>query len=211
MFKLNTKEDKFYVNFKKQSEIALEATNALDVFVDSLESDNAYSQKIQELEHKADQVVHMIIEDLNDSFVTPIDREDIYYIIKRMDDIIDNIESVVHRFIMFNITKANEETKIFVNLLKNCVEEIVELMKLLPNMGKESVRKAIKDKVISVNKIENEADLFFREVVGKMFRAENINPLEVVKWKDIYQRFENTIDSCEDVVNIIEGVVMKHA
>lgn len=211
MFKLNTKEDKFYVNFQKQSEIILEATKALDIFVDSLESDNAYSQKIQELEHKADQIVHTIIDDLNNSFVTPIDREDIYHITKRMDDIIDNIESVVHRFIMFNITKANEETKIFVNFLKNCAEEIVQLMNFVPLMSKESARKAIKDKVISVNKIENEADLFFREIVGKMFRAENIEPLEVVKWKDIYQRFENTIDSCEDVVNIIEGVVMKHA
>ncbi|MGL4760940.1 MAG: DUF47 domain-containing protein [Sarcina sp.] len=211
MFNLNTKEDKFYVNFQKQSEIILEATKELDIFIDSLESDNAYSQIIQELEHKADQVVHTIIEDLNDSFITPIDREDIYHITKRMDDIIDNIESVVHRFIMFNINKANEETKIFVNFLKNCVEEIVELMKFLPKMGKESVRKSIKSKVIAVNKIENEADIFFREVVGKMFRADNIDPLEIVKWKDIYQRFENTIDSCENVVNIIEGVVMKNA
>ena len=211
MFNLNTKEDKFYVNFQKQSEIILEATKELDIFIDSLESDNAYSQIIQELEHKADQVVHTIFEDLNDSFITPIDREDIYHITKRMDDIIDNIESVVHRFIMFNINKANEETKIFVNFLKNCVEEIVELMKFLPKMGKESVRKSIKSKVIAVNKIENEADIFFREVVGKMFRADNIDPLEIVKWKDKYQRFENTIDSCENVVNIIEGVVMKNA
>ncbi|WP_297522760.1 DUF47 family protein [uncultured Clostridium sp.] len=211
MFKLNTKEDKFYVNFQKQSEIILEATKELDIFVDSLESNNAYSQVIQELEHKADQVVHTIIEDLNNSFVTPIDREDIYHITKRMDDIIDNIESVVHRFIMFNIDKANEETKIFINFLKKCVEEIVQLMKVLPMMSKETARKIIRDKVISVNKIENEADIFFREIISKMFRAENIDPLEVVKWKDIYQRFENTIDSCEDVVNIIEGVVMKHA
>ena len=78
-------------------------------------------------------------------------------------------------------------------------------------MTKEASRKIIKEKVITVNRLENEADIFFREVVGKMFRADNIDTLEIVKWKDIYQRFENTIDSCEDVVNIIEGVVMKNA
>ena len=211
MFKLNKKEDKFYTNFQNQAKIILEATKELDKFVDSLESDNAYSQSIQDLEHKADQVVHTTIDQLNNSFVTPIDREDIYSIVKRMDDIIDNIESVVHRFVMFNITKANEETKIFIKILINCVEEIVELMSALPNMTKEASRKIIKEKVITVNRLENEADIFFREVVGKMFRADNIDPLEIVKWKDIYQRFENTIDSCEDVVNIIEGVVMKNA
>lgn len=211
MFNLSTKEDKFYTNFQKQAEIILQATKDLEKFADSLESDNAYSQSIQDLEHKADQVVHNIIEELNNSFVTPIDREDIYHITKRMDDIIDNIESVVHRFVMFNIKKANEETKIFIKFLVNCVEEITELMKVLPNMNKDSAKKKIREKVISVNRIENEADLFFREVISKMFRTENIDPLEIIKWKDIYQRFENTIDSCEDVVNIIEGVVMKHA
>lgn len=211
MFKLKTKEDKFYTNFQKQAQIILNATHDLDKFVDSLDADSAYSQSIQDLENKADQVVHTIIEDLNNSFITPIDREDIYVITKRMDDIIDNIESVVHRFVMFNIKKSNEETKIFIRFLINAVEEINELMRVLPDMNKDSAKRVIREKVISVNKIENEADLFFREIVSKMFRAENINPLEVIKWKDIYQRFENTIDSCEDVVNMIEGVVMKHA
>ncbi|MGL4992504.1 MAG: DUF47 domain-containing protein [Sarcina sp.] len=210
MFKI-TKDDKFYTNFQNQASIILEAAKELDKFVDSLESPHIHSQTIQDLEHKADNVVHTIIQQLNDSFITPIDREDIFFITKRMDDIIDNIESVVHRFIMFNIVKSNEETKVFIKFLINSVEEIVELMKVLPTMSKESSKRVIKEKVIAVNRIENEADIFFREIVGKMFRAENIDPLEIIKWKDIYQRFENTIDSCEDVVNVIEGVVMKHA
>ena len=149
------------------------------------------------------------MKELNISFVTPIDREDIYDITKRMDDIIDNIESILHRFIMFNISESSEEAKIFADFLIKATEEIVALMGLLSGMNKNV--KEISDRIIAVNRIENEADVFFREVVGKLFRNESLGALEVIKWKDVYQMYENAIDACEAVVNIIGGVVMKNA
>ncbi|MGL5616668.1 MAG: DUF47 domain-containing protein [Sarcina sp.] len=210
MFNFGPKEDKFYRKFSEQATNVVEGAKVLKEFLDNdIKDSTVYAQKIQNLEHEGDKIVHEIMKELNNAFVTPIDREDIYDITKRMDDIIDNIESILHRFIMFNVTKSTEESKIFCNFVISATEEIVKLMALLNNMNKNL--KEISDKIIAVNRIENEGDVFFREVVGKLFRDENIEALEVMKWKDIYHMFENAIDACEAVVNIIGGVVMKNA
>lgn len=209
MFNFNSKEDKFYTKFSEQANNVVKGAKVLKSFLEENNNSKIYAQEIQNLEHEGDKIVHDIIKELNDSFVTPIDREDIYDITKRMDDIIDNIESILHRFIMFNISESTKESKVFADFLIKATEEIVSLLGLLNNMNKNL--KEISDRIIAVNRIENEADVFFRQVVGELFRQENPNPLEVVKWKDVYQMFENAIDACEAVVNIIGGVVMKNA
>lgn len=205
------KEDKFYLKFREQAGNVVAGANMLEKFINDLDNATIHAQTIKELENKGDKMVHSIIEELNNSFVTPIDREDIYHITKKMDDIIDNIETIVHRFIMFNINNSTEEAKIFINLVIRATKEIEILMDALGRMDKKKEAMVISEKIIEVNKIENEGDLFFREVVSKLFRDKNIEVLDVIKWKDIYQVFENTIDACETVVNIIGGVVMKHA
>lgn len=209
MFNFNSKEDKFYTKFSEQANNVVKGAKVLKSFLEENNNSKIYAQEIQNLEHEGDKIVHDIIKELNDSFVTPIDREDIYDITKRMDDIIDNIESILHRFIMFNIDESTKESKVFADFLIKATDEIVSLLGLLNNMNKNL--KEISDRIIAVNRIENEADVFFRQVVGELFRQENPNALEVVKWKDVYQMFENAIDACEAVVNIIGGVVMKNA
>lgn len=211
MFNANKKEDKFYLKFKEQASNTVEGAHVLSKYLDDLENSAVYAQTIKELENKGDKIVHSTIELLNNSFVTPIDREDIYKITKKMDDIIDKIETIVHRFIMFNITLSTEESKIFINLVIRATKEIEMLMSSLVYMNKTKEGKIINEKIIEINKIENEGDLFFREVVSALFRNKNIEVLDVIKWKDIYQVFENTLDACESVANIVGGVVMKHA
>lgn len=211
MFNGNKKEDKFYVKLKEQANNIVEGAKVLQQYVNDIENSTVYAQQIKEIENKGDKIVHSIIELLNNSFVTPIDREDIYMVTKRMDDIIDNIETIVHRFIMFNIVSSTEESKIFINLVIRAVEEIEILMSSLSYMNKSKEGRIISEKIIEINKIENEGDLFFREVVSSLFRNKNIEVLDVIKWKDIYQVFENTLDACENVANIIGGVVTKHA
>lgn len=211
MFNGNKKDDKFYVKLKEQANNIVEGAKVLQQYVNDIENSTVYAQQIKEIENKGDKIVHSIIELLNNSFVTPIDREDIYMVTKRMDDIIDNIETIVHRFIMFNIVSSTEESKIFINLVIRAVKEIEILMSSLSYMNKSKEGRIISEKIIEINKIENEGDLFFREVVSSLFRNKNIEVLDVIKWKDIYQVFENTLDACENVANIIGGVVTKHA
>lgn len=203
------KEDKFYDLFKKQSQNVLEGAKLLDKFLSTMDNEDIFSQEMQELEHKGDEIVHQIISELNNSFVTPIDREDIFTITKKLDDSIDYIQSIIDCFIMYNVKDCTEEAKTFAKFILELSEHLKELMSVLGNMKKAKEHKIINEKIIEVNKIENEADTFFRDVVGQMFRQENINDIEIIKWKDLYQSFENTIDSFEVVVNIIGGVVMK--
>lgn len=207
MFNLNPKEDKFYKMFSDASKNVYDAAILLRKSVDSLENKEIEVKDIEILEHKGDSMVHDIIQELNVCFITPIDREDIYAIAKNMDDILDLIDSTMHRFVMFNVSKATNESKVLCDLIVDATRELVDLMDELKLMNKSNY---INQKIISINKIENEGDTFFRDTVAKLFRNET-DTLTILKWKEIYQILEDTIDSCERVANIVEGVVMKHA
>ncbi|MGL4654379.1 MAG: DUF47 domain-containing protein [Sarcina sp.] len=209
MFNLNQKEDKFYIKFIQQAENVLEGAQVLKEFLNTMDNEEIYTKKMQGLERQGDQIVHEIISDLNDTFITPIDREDIYKITKRMDDCIDYMDSLVNNFVVYNVEECTEAGLIFADYIVESSTELLELIKVFSQMKKKSEQKIIKEKIIAINRIENEADIFFRDVVGKMFRQEEIDVIEIIKWKDIYQAFENAIDSFEAVVNIIGGVVMK--
>lgn len=207
MFNLNPKEDKFYKMFSDASKNVYDAAILLRKSVDFLENKEIEVKDIERLEHKGDSMVHDIIQELNVCFITPIDREDIYAIAKNMDDILDLIDSTMHRFVMFNVDEATNESKILCDLIVDATRELVDLMDELKLMNKSN---NINPKIISINKIENEGDTFFRDTVAKLFRSET-DTLTILKWKEIYQMLEDTIDSCERVANIVEGVVMKHA
>ncbi|MGL4760470.1 MAG: DUF47 domain-containing protein [Sarcina sp.] len=209
MFNLSQNEDKFYTKFIEQAQNVLEGTRVLKDFLDTMNNESAYTQKMQGLERQGDIIVHEIIADLNDTFITPMDREDIYKLTKRLDDCIDYTDSIVNSFIIYNVSECTEGAKVFANYTVQCATELLELMKVLSQMKKKTAQKIIHEKIIAINKIENDADVFFREIVGKMFRQEEIDVLEIIKWKDLYQAFENTVDSFEAVVNIIGGIVMK--
>ncbi|SFA87218.1 DUF47 domain-containing protein [Clostridium frigidicarnis] len=207
MFNLNPKEDKFYKMFSDASKNVYDAAILLRKSVDFLENKEIEVKDIERLEHKGDSMVHDIIQELNVCFITPIDREDIYAIAKNMDDILDLIDSTMHRFVMFNVDEATNESKVLCDLIVDATRELVDLMNELKLMNKSN---NINQKIISINKIENEGDTFFRDTVAKLFRSET-DTLTILKWKEIYQMLEDTIDSCERVANIVEGVVMKHA
>jgi len=208
MFNLKPKEDKFYKMFLEAANNVNEAAMILRESLDSLSNKEPNVNKIEELEHKGDRLVGSIIKELNEAFITPIDREDIYSLIKKMDDILDLINSTMHRFIMFDINEGTKESKLLADMIVKCTKQIIELMAELNLIGSKSNN--IKEKIISINKIETEADTLFRKTVTELFKNEK-DVLEVIKWKEIYQILENTIDKCEKVANIVEGVVIKNA
>ncbi|GKX65965.1 DUF47 domain-containing protein [Inconstantimicrobium mannanitabidum] len=208
MFNLKPKEDKFYTMFLDAAQNVNEAAVTLRKSLDSLSNKQEDVAKIEELEHKGDRLVSVVTKELNEAFITPIDREDIYVLIKQMDDILDLINSTAHRFVMFNIDESTEEAKLLADMVVECAVNILELMSELHLLSSKSNH--IKERIININKIENDADALFRKTVGELFRNET-NPLEVIKWKEIYQILENTIDKCEKIANLIEGVVIKNA
>lgn len=207
MFNLNPKEDKFYKMFVEAAENVNEAAVVLRKSLDSLTNIELDVSKIEELEHNGDRLVGVIVKELNESFITPFDREDIYLLIKRLDDILDLINSTVHRFVMFNVTESTDAAKFLADNIVKCTNLILELMKELHLIGGKN---HIDEKIKTINQIESEVDRVFRKIVGELFRNEK-DPIEIIKWKEIYQILENTIDKCEKIANIVEGVVIKNA
>ncbi|STB42282.1 DUF47 domain-containing protein [Clostridium perfringens] len=209
MFNLNPKDDKFYDMFIDEAKNVEKAAVILSEALGDLENKTSHVARVEELEHKGDEIVHRLIEELNNSFITPIDREDIFSITKRMDDILDSIESTMHRFTMFNINESKEGAKVLGSLIVDVSRELVSLMEEFKHMKKKN--KEITERVISINKIENKGDIFYRQMISELFAEDGKTPvLDIIKWREIYKFLEATLDSCEAVANIVEGVVMKY-
>ena len=208
MFKLNNNEDKFYHMLSKSALIVNESAKVLRDSLENLAERDTQVQKTSILEDKGDELVRTLTKELNEAFITPIDREDIYEIVKEMDNILDCINSIMHRFIMFDITEATNEIKDVCNFLLNSTEDLYSIMNELKINGCKS--KNIIEKIMNISSIESQADKVFRKTVALLFKEEK-DPIKVMKWKEIYQITENTIDNCEKVANIIEGVVIKNA
>lgn len=207
MFRMTAKEAIFFDLFSDTAADTCKAARMLEELMRNFTDITEKVGAIEEIEHKCDGHVHKMLEHLNRSFVTPIDREDIYLIAKELDNITDDIESTAHRFKMFNVTSIRPDALKMAELIIECTEELMGVMSELKNM---KTSKVLKDRIIEVNRIEDAGDDIFRNAMQSLFVNEN-DPLEVIKWKEIYEYLENTLDACEDVANIIEGVVMKHA
>ena len=207
MFKLSPKEDKFYDYFISYAHIIHKAAEKLKAFMDDMNDPEEQFKEIKEIEHEGDNQVHLILRALNQTFLTPIDREDIHMIAKQMDDVIDYMETTVSRFAMFNIKAVTPEAKGMANLIFACAKEMISLMEELKVARKS---KKLSQVIIEINRIEELGDAAFRVAVKDLF-ASDIPTLEVIKWKEIYDYLEKTLNAYEDVANTVEGVVMKHA
>lgn len=206
--RLGSKEKSFYDMFVDTSKKSCEAAQMLYELMTNYTDVDAKVNAIEQLEHECDLQVHNIMKNLNKTFLTPIDREDIYLIAKELDNITDAIESTAHRFKMFNVRAVTKEAVNLSHLIIQSTNELMGVMSELKNMKKSDV---LNKKVIEVNRIEDEGDTVFRNAVTKLFDDETADAVEIIKWKEIYEYLENTLDACEDVANIVEGVVMKNA
>lgn len=207
MARISPKEDKFYDMFIDTANLICEAAEKLDDLLNNLDDVENKVRQIEEIEHKGDKQAHDILEQLNRSFITPLDREDIYLIAKQMDDIIDFIEATAHRFVMFNVTTATKDSLILGKLIVNSCKELISLMEELKNARKST---KLSEKIIEINRLEDEGDQIFRRAITTLFNGET-SAIDVFKWHEIYDFIEQTLDACEEVANTVEGVVMKHA
>ncbi|MDP4094190.1 MAG: DUF47 family protein [Bacillota bacterium] len=207
MFRVTSREEIFFDLFVETANNVCRSADMLEELMINYVNVNEKIKAIEETEHECDQHVHDILKQLNRSFITPIDREDIYAIAKEMDNITDAIESTAHRFRMFNVTSIREDAKKIVALIVQSTKELTGVMSEMKDMKKST---ALRKKIIEVNRIENEGDEIYRSAIAQLFVSEK-DAIEVVKWKEIYEFLENTLDACEDVANLVEGVVMKHA
>lgn len=206
MISVKKKEDVFFVLFNEYiAKIKITAAT-FDDFINNYNQNSDKTAVLKQLETECDGVTHKILQTLNAAFVTPFDREDIYSIAKGVDDIADIMEETANRLEIFNVQNIRPEVYKINELIMSSVDELVKLFACLHDFKKSA---AIKDLIIEVNRLENEGDIVYRAALSRLFREEK-DPIEIIKWKHIFELLEECLDACEDVANIIEGVVMKN-
>lgn len=208
MLNLKKKENEFFIYLKEFAYEASKAAKCFDELVNDYSYENAKKRAIllKECETDCDKLTHKIFIAIRESFVTPFDREDLHIIVKQMDDIVDGIESVAARFTMFDVHELRDEALIMSKLIVEATGELATLFNHLSEIKKNDIAK---EQIIAVNLVENKGDVVFREAITRLFKEEK-DPIELIKWKHIFEKLETTLDSCESVANITEGVIMKY-
>lgn len=206
MFSLIPKDMKFFEMFEKSAMNLLKGAQILKEISSDFKTLTENAAKLERVEHDGDQITHDIMEKLNKTFITPIDREDIHELTTALDDVMDFIEAATERMILYKIQLPTIEMKEMADVILKQVEQINYVIPRL----KELKHAKIMEHCIEINRLENEGDEILREAVAKLFEKK-ADPLEVIKWRDIYEYLETATDKCEDVAVIIEGICLKHA
>ena len=193
----------FFVLFTQHAENALEAAQALEKLVTDFTRLEDKVRDIHAIEHYGDKLTHQIIEELNATFVTPLDREDIVGLASKIDDVTDVCYDVAEMISLYKVSAIRPAAVRQVQTLVQAAQEVVVVMRELEKL------RGLEPHWIKVHTLENEGDAIFREAVADLF-ARTTDPVEVIKWKDIHGLIEVAVDRCEDVANIVEMIVVKH-
>jgi predicted phosphate transport protein (TIGR00153 family) len=162
--------------------------------------------EIKNLEHVGDKLTHSIFEELNRSFITPFDREDVYSLTKSMDDVLDLMDHVSDLLVLYQIDRLDDGMNMMLDVTQRAVNDIHKSIHSLRKMNYELIR----EQIVSVHNLENEGDRLYRHFVGKLYQEEK-DAIRLMKYSSIYNELEQTIDMCEDLMNVIEGIVLKTA
>ncbi len=203
MLRLLPQETKFFDLFEAQAAKVHEAARALEELARNYEQVQEKARHIKVLETQADHITHDIIDKLNRTFITPFDREDIHALASALDDVLDNIEGVASRLALFHITSVTHEVIQLTSIIEQACGAMRQAIAHMRDFTK------ISEYLIQINHLENEADTISRTATADLFR-DAADFRELIKWKEIYGRLEATTDDCEDVANILEGIVVKN-
>src|SRR5580704_11080424 len=161
-------------------------------------------EKIKEIEHRGDEMTHRILIKLNQTFITPFDREDIHALTSSLDDVLDFINGASDRLLTFKITQPSPSAKVLAAIVLKQTQELATAVSLLNKDGK------LLEHCVEVNRLENEADQVSREAIGRLFEGDH-DPITLIKLKELLEILETASDKAEDVANVLETVVLKNA
>jgi predicted phosphate transport protein (TIGR00153 family) len=205
MFSLIPREVRFFDLFEQQSQHIIRAAQLLHDLVHNFSDARAKAHAIKEVEHQGDSLTHEIVKRLNTTFITPIDREDIHDLATRLDDVLDYIEAAAERLVVYRIKEPTSASRAMAEVIVQQTHAMDRAIKCLRTMDP-----GFHEQAVEVNRLENSADHLLRDSLAALFE-EQADPIEVIKWKEIYETMEIVTDRCEDVVNVIEGIILKMA
>ena len=208
MFNFQNKNNEFFDLFVESAKYFYQGALIMDEVMQDPSVAVAKMKEIIDLEHEADAVNDKIIDKLNQTFITPIDREDIFSLVNGLDDGVDFLQGTLQRVVIYRTGPAKEGAISLTKLLLEATEEIIKAFSLLEDIKKNRVQ--ILESTHKIGKLESEGDRVYRHEIAYLF--DNVkDPIELIKWKDILENLEDTLDHCEDVSDMIRGVVMKYA
>jgi len=204
--KIFPKEIDFFEMFEKAALNVNRGATLLVEMMDNFSVAEVRAKEIHQAEQEGDMLTHEVMRRLNKTFMTPIDREDIHALACRLDDVLDLIWASADRAVLFQLNDPLPEVIELSKTLHETTEIIIKAVKCL----KDKKYSYIQEYCIEINRLENRGDRIFREALVKLF--DNIkDPILVIKWKEVYENLEDASDKCEDVANILESIVLKHA
>jgi predicted phosphate transport protein (TIGR00153 family) len=203
-FRLIPREERFFDDFVA---LAVQIRKGAGLLEEMLAPERPIWDKadeIKEVEHKCDFITHEVIQRLHRTFVTPLDREDIHTLARTLDDVMDAIDASAAVVRLYQIDRVRPDARELAHLVAISAEQVVIAMKALER------RHGVAEPAVEINRLENEADRAHQNAVRRLFEEEQ-NPVAIIKWKEILDFLEAATDRCEDVANVLEGVVVKHA
>jgi hypothetical protein len=203
-FRLIPKEEKFFEDFVAMAEQIHRGSILLEQMLAPEQPLWDKADEIKEVEHKCDFLTHEVIQRLHKTFVTPLDREDIHALARSLDDVIDAIDDSAGVIRLYQISHVRPDARDLGRIIKSSTEQVVVAMRAL------GTKAGISTAAVEINRLENEGDRAHQLALRRLFEEEK-DPIQIIKWKEILDFLEAATDRCEDVANVLEGVVVKHA
>lgn len=204
MFNFAPHKEKFFDLFKEAAQNALAGAKMLNEMLDRYDYPEESWKKLKDLEHEGDRITHRTIRSLNQTFLTPIDAEDIHALITALDDVMDAIEAAAARMVLFRIGQPTAEARELSDIIVTSTEQLVKAVSHMPRLDD------VDEYCIEINRLENAADDVYRKAIGRLFE-DGTAPMDVIKWLDIYDILESATDRCEDVANTLETIGLKNS
>jgi predicted phosphate transport protein (TIGR00153 family) len=203
-FSLLPKEEQYFSFFSQMTSYIYDAARALVEMLNEKEGDYSnHLKRIKAIEHECDDLTHSISTRLNKSFITPFDREDIYLLSGALDDIVDLIDDAARAMVMYDVHESTPDARRFADVIQRMAVQLHEVVSMLAKPN------GINPRLVELHRLENEGDEIYHKAIAELFHNAT-DPLNVIKWKDIYEKLEAAVDRCENVANIIESVIIKH-
>jgi predicted phosphate transport protein (TIGR00153 family) len=202
-FRLLPREEKFYTDFEALADELKRGASALEAMLDPEHPVWDKADEIKEIEHKCDFLTHEIIQRLNRTFVTPLDREDIHALARSLDDVMDAIDASATLIRLYRLDSVRFGARELARIITTCTDQV------RLGLGALEQHKGLATHAVEINRLENEADRLHQQAVSRLFDEEH-DPLLVMKWKEALDFLEDATDRCEDVANVLEGVMVKH-
>jgi uncharacterized protein len=208
--RLLPKEERFHELLGLDTENLMRAVKLFSEIARSsdLEDRRVKAVELKAIEHDGDSITRRVFEALNSSFITPFDRDDIRSLTMDLDDILDYLESVAQYLVMLELNESTPALQQFAGILVQMVEEIHKATGLIWDMAHE---RKIHDSIVHISELENQADALYNTVIADLFKKEGRGPIEIMKWKEVYDQLEDACDACKDYTHILGNVVVKNA